>query len=86
LAFGDRARRPQNSYTQVRQTFVDFLGEDAIAIVTGQGRCAEPLPDLSQTTEWISSVLFQSICSRAFRTGRQDSEVRNDAYLRQIRL
>ena len=40
--------------------------------------------DLSQTTEQSLCVLFQSSCLLPLGTGIQDSEIRNDANLRQI--
>src|SRR5215471_18785723 len=36
VRLGGSHRRPQNSHPQVRQTVVDFLCEDAIAIVDGE--------------------------------------------------
>src|SRR5215831_5516377 len=57
VGLGGSHRRPQNSYTQVRQTLVDFLCEDAIAIMD------------DEAIGMISRQRFPELLERPFRRG-----------------
>src|SRR6516165_7726801 len=60
--------RPQNSYTQIRQTLVDLFREDAVAIVD------------EEAIEMTARQSFPELLQRPFRCGmRRDVVVENAA-------
>ena len=57
VAFRGSYWRPQNSYTQIRQTLVDFLSEDAISIVD------------DEAVGMVAWQRFPELLQRPFRRG-----------------